>query len=205
MSWQNWIRTVEIEPELSAANPSTVDGQVESLLRSGCRIFHLDVDDRGYGMLESLAPRVHRYDGVLDVHIAGAASVLEAVLRGADSVTVDAGAQDAAAASGVAREHGRQFGVLFPVLEGPGWLPLDASAVDLVSVAVDDSVTSLVRVREIADRLPAGVCLQVEGDVGHENVGALREAGASVLVVGRPLFEREDLPRTYRRLVQALA
>jgi pentose-5-phosphate-3-epimerase len=205
MSWHNWIRTVEIEPALSAANPSTLDAQVESLLRSGCRIFHLDVDESSYGMIDSLAPRVHRYAGVLDVHFAGDVSVLEAVLRGADSVTIDVGAQDAAEASGVAREHGRQFGVLFPVLESPGWFPLDASAVDLVSVAVEDSVASLVRVREIADRLPAGVCLQVEGGVTHENLGALHTAGASVFVVGRPIFEREDLPRTYRRLVQALA
>jgi pentose-5-phosphate-3-epimerase len=182
-----------------------VDGQVESLLRSVCRIFHLDVDEGSYGMIDSLAPRVHLYDGVLDVHIAGDASVLEAVLRGAESVTVDAGAHDAAQASGVAREHGCQFGVLFPVLEGPGWLQPDAAAVDLVSVAVDDSAASLVRVREIAGRRPAGVCAQVEDGVGYENVGTLRAAGASVLVVGRPIFEREDLPRTYRRLVQALA
>lgn len=205
MSWHDWIRTVEIEPALMAADPSMLDGQVEALLRSGCRIFHLDVDDRGYAMLEALAPLVHRYDGVLDVHLAGEGSVLEAVVRGADSVTVDPGAQDAAAASGVVREHGCQFGLLFPVLEGPGWLPLDASGVDLVSVAVDDSVASLVRVRAIVAGLPAGVCVQVEGEVGHDNVGALQAAGASVFVVGRPLFAREDLPRTYRRLVQALA
>ena len=205
MSWHEWIRTVEIEPAVSAADPLQVDGQVESLLRSGCRLFHLDVAEGDYGMIEWLAPLVHRYDGVLDVHLAGEASVLEAVQRGADSVTVDAGAQDAAAASEVAREHGRQFGVLFPPVLGPAWVPLPPSAVDLVSLEVDDSAASLARVRKVAGGLPAGMCLQVEGHVGHENVGALHEAGASVLVVGRALFEREDLPRTYRRLVHALA
>ena len=205
MSWHDWIRTVEIEPALSAANPLLVDGQVDALLRSGCKLFHLDVEEGDYGMIESLAPRVHRYDGVLDVHLTGEASVLEAVQRGADSVTVEAGAQDAAVAAGVAREHGCQFGVRFPPVLGPDWVPLDPATVDLVSLEVDDSSASLVRVRDVARALQAGMCLQVEGDVGHENVGALHEAGASVLVVGRPLFEREDLPRTYRRLVHALA
>jgi pentose-5-phosphate-3-epimerase len=205
MSWHDWIRTVEIEPAVSAANPLVVDGQIESLLRSGCKLFHLDVAEGDYGMVDSLAPLVHRYNGILDVHLAGEASALEAVQRGADSVTVDAGAQDAAAASRVARGHGCQFGVLFPPVLGPEWVPLDRAAVDLVSLEVDDTAASLVRVRKVAAGLPAGMCLQVQGDVGHENVGPLHAAGASVLVVGKPLFEREDLPRTYRRLVQALA
>lgn len=205
MSWRDWIRTVEIEPALSAADPSLLDGQVEGLLRAGCRIFHLDVDEGGYGLIESLAPLVHRYDGILDVHLAGGASVLEAVLRGADSVTVDPLGRDAEAASGVARGQGRQFGIVFPESQPEGGLALDASAVDLVSVVVDDTTASLAQVREIASDLPAGVFLQVEGDVNHDNVRAFRAVGATVFVVGRPLFEREDLPRTYRRLVQALA
>jgi pentose-5-phosphate-3-epimerase len=205
MSWPDWIRTVEIEPALSAADPLRLDGQVESLLRSGCRLFHVDVAEGDYGLIESLAPLVHRYDGVLDVHLAGQASALEAIQRGADSVTIDAGAQDAAPASLVAREHGRGFGVLFPPLLGPEWVPLDPGALDVVCLSVDDSAASLLRVREIAAGLPATICLQVEGAVGHDTVGPLHKAGARVLVVGGPLFEREDLPRTYRRLVQALA
>ncbi len=114
MSWHDWIRTVEIEPALSAADPLRIDEQVETLLRSGCRLFHLDVAEGNYGLIESLAPLVHRYDGIHDVHLAGQASALEAIQRGADSVTIEAGAQDAVAASAVARKHGRRFGVVFP-------------------------------------------------------------------------------------------
>jgi pentose-5-phosphate-3-epimerase len=47
--------------------------------------------------------------------------------------------------------------------------------------------------------------IQVGGGVSHENVRELYEAGARVLVVGTAIFEREDLPRAYRRLIQALA
>jgi pentose-5-phosphate-3-epimerase len=205
MSWHEWIRTVEVEPAVSSADPLRVDGQVESLLRSGCRLFHLDVPEGDYGTIDSLAPLVHRYDGILDVHLAGDGSVLEAVTRGADSVTVEAGAQDAAAASQVARAHGSQFGVLFPAVLSSAWVPLDPAGVDLVSLEVDDSAASLQRVRNVAAGLPAGMSLQVQGEVGHENIVALHKAGARVFVVGGPLFEREDLPRTYRRLVHALA
>ena len=202
MSWQQWIRTVEIEPSLSAANPAMLDAQVTSLLRSSCRIFRVDLDENGYRMLEALAPLVHHYDGVLDVRLHGEASVLEAIMRGADSVTIDTEIQDAGTAAGIVREHGRQFGVVFPDSEGSDWLPL--GGVDVVTVAVEDSAASLLRVREIAAALPPGTSLQVEGAVSHETVGPFHTSGAKVLVVGRPLFEREDLPRTYRRLIQAL-
>ena len=45
MGWNEWIRTVEIVPSLTTADPAAVEGQVEALSRSGCRIFHIDVGD----------------------------------------------------------------------------------------------------------------------------------------------------------------
>ncbi len=47
--------------------------------------------------------------------------------------------------------------------------------------------------------------IQVGGGITHENARALYDAGARAFVVGTAIFEREDLPRAYRRLVQALA
>ncbi len=47
--------------------------------------------------------------------------------------------------------------------------------------------------------------LQVDGGLGPDNVGQLYQAGADLLVAGTSIFGREDLPRAYRRLVQALA
>ena len=61
------------------------------------------------------------------------------------------------------------------------------------------------RVRELVTGLPSGVCVQVVGDLDHDSVRAFYDAGATVIVVGRSIFGREDLPREYRRLVQALA
>lgn len=194
MGWNEWIRTVEIAPSLTAADPSAVDGQVEALLRTGCRIFHIDND---LELLASIAPLIHRYDGVVDVHLARGARVSDAVAAGADSVTLDVASQSDV---DEARSRGSQVGVSFG--EEPGWLRPD---VDLVSVVVDDAPQAVNRVREIAKLLPAGMRLQVEGEFGYDTVRAFYDAGATVIVVGESIFEREDLPRAYRRLVQALA
>jgi thiamine monophosphate synthase len=48
------------------------------------------------------------------------------------------------------------------------------------------------------------VCLQVVGDIGQDSVRGFSDAGATVILVARSILEREDLPRAYRRLVQAL-
>ena len=45
MSWSEWIRTIEVEPSLYAADFSRLGQQVEILLRAECRVFHYDVGD----------------------------------------------------------------------------------------------------------------------------------------------------------------
>lgn len=191
MGWADWIRDVEIAPSLTAAQPAAVAGQVEVLLRAGCRIFHLDDD---LDLLERIAPVMHRYGGIVDIRLSNPGDVPAAIALGADSVTVEVVTQ---AVSEEVRAAGRQLGVDFAGAPG-----LD---VDLVSVAVDGSAGSLERVREVARGLTPGACLQVMGDLGHDSVRAFYDAGATVIVVGPSIFEREDLPRAYRRLVQALA
>jgi ribulose-phosphate 3-epimerase len=64
---------------------------------------------------------------------------------------------------------------------------------------------SLERVRELRSLVPRTMHVQVDGGVGPENIRDLRDAGASLFVAATAIFGREDLPRAYRRLVQALA
>jgi len=45
VGWNDWIRTVEVEPSLYAADFSRLGEQIEVLLRAGVRIFHFDVGD----------------------------------------------------------------------------------------------------------------------------------------------------------------
>jgi ribulose-phosphate 3-epimerase len=63
-----------------------------------------------------------------------------------------------------------------------------------------DSYERIARLRTLVD-----CYVQVDGGVNQDNVRAVHEAGADLLVVGSGIFGRDDLPRAYRRLVQALA
>ncbi len=47
--------------------------------------------------------------------------------------------------------------------------------------------------------------MQVDGGIDNENMRSVYDAGATLIVSGTAIFGREDLPRAYRRLVQALA
>ena len=60
-------------------------------------------------------------------------------------------------------------------------------------------------VRFLRQLVPDGVHVQVDGGVGPDNVRALHDAGADLLVAGTSIFGQEDLPRAYRGLVQAVA
>ena len=125
MGWHDWVRTVEVEPSLYAADFSRLGEEVEILLRAGVRVFHFDVGDghfvepitMGPIVLRSIAPIVHAMDGVVDCHL-----MVDNPLRhfpqiaeaGGDSVTFHYEAvDDVPATIAAAREHGLQVGVAF--------------------------------------------------------------------------------------------
>ena len=64
MAWRDWVRTVEIEPSIYAADFTRLGDQIEALLDAGVRIFHFDVGDGhfvppvtiGPIVLQSIAP-----------------------------------------------------------------------------------------------------------------------------------------------------
>lgn len=227
MSWGEWIRTVEVEPSLYAADFSRLGEQVEILLRAETRVFHFDVGDghfippitMGPIVLQWIAPLVHDAGGVLDCHL-----MVEAPERhlakfreaGADSVTVHFEAcSDLPAVVAQAREHELQVGMAL----NPGTGVEEAAAaaleagVDLIlcmsvhpGYSGQDFIPEAVeRVRKLRELVPASVPVQVDGGVGPGNIRELYEAGAALFIAGAAIFGREDLPRAYRRLVQALA
>jgi len=67
---------------------------------------------------------------------------------------------------------------------------------------MDGALERIARTREL---LPATIYVQVDGGIDNDNVRAVYDAGASLIVAGTSIFGGEDLPRSYRRLVQALA
>ena len=99
MSWSDWIRTLEVEPSIYAADFSRLGEQVETLLRAECRVFHWDVGDAhfippvtmGPIVLQWVAPIVHRAGGALDCHLmvdSPERHIPQFAEAGADSVTV---------------------------------------------------------------------------------------------------------------------
>ncbi|HWE82692.1 MAG TPA: hypothetical protein VG265_13665 [Gaiellaceae bacterium] len=209
MSWNRWIRTVEIVAAVSRSQPVLLAGQADALLRTGCRIFHVRVgaDLGALSTVRLLAPLAKRYDGVISIQIDGDPSpgALAAVAEaGASSVTVQYEAvADARATLGWAREHGLAAGLA--VAEGTDFEAVSALAPDLVRSPGAHQYEQLKNVRLLSRALVPGTPIQVGGGLSHENVKELYQAGARLLVVGAAIFDREDLPRAYRRLVQALA
>jgi ribulose-phosphate 3-epimerase len=227
VSWGDWIRTIEIEPSLYGADFSRLGEQVDVLLRAECRVFHYDVGDghfvppvtTGPIVLKWIAPIVHRAGGVLDCHL-----MVEAPERhipqfkeaGADSVTVHFEAcPDLPAVAALAREHALEVGMAFNPETGVEEAAAAALEAD-VDVALCMSIhpgysgqefmpEAITRIRTLRSLLPDSVHVQVDGGVGPTNIRELYDAGATLFVAATAIFGREDLPRAYRRLVQALA
>ena len=224
MAWRDWVRTVEVEPSVYAADFTILGEQVQHLLNAGARVFHFDVGDGhfvppvtiGPVVLRSLAPMVHRMGGVLDCHLMvdnPAHHFPELAESGGDSVTFHVEvADDPSAVIAQAREHGLGVGIAFnPETEVETAAEAANAGADLclcMSIVpgysgqefMEDAYARIERLRSLVD-----CYVQVDGGVNQDNVRAVHDAGADLLVVGSGIFAREDLPRSYRRLVQALA
>ncbi len=226
MPWQDWIRTVEIEPSLYAADFLHLGEQLDALLRTGARIFHFDVGDGhfiepitiGPVVLQAVARRVHEFDGAaVDCHLMVDNPVHHFPLiarAGGDSVTFHYEAvDDVPATIAAAREHDLAVGVAFNPETEPEDVAKFAGGADIVlCMSIHPGYSGQAFMPEALDRvgrlravLPESVHIQVDGGIDNDNVRAVYEAGATLLVAGSAVFDREDLPRAYRRLVQALA
>lgn len=224
MAWRDWVRTVEIEPSLLAADFAHLGEQVQYLLNAGARIFHFDVGDghfvppitMGPPILRSIAPMIHRMGGFVDCHLMvenPAHHFPEIAASGGDSVTFHVEAvDDVAGVLAQAREHGLGAGIAFnpdtQVAVAAEAARLGADLCLCMTVVPgyggqDLLEGSLERITELRGLVDCFV--QADGGIHQDNVRAVHDAGAELIVVGSGIFQREDLPRSYRRLVQALA
>jgi ribulose-phosphate 3-epimerase len=224
VAWRQWVRTVEIEPSIYAADFTRLGEQIQSLLDAGVRVFHFDVGDGhfippvtiGPIVLRSIAPMIHRMDGRIDCHLMvdnPPHHFEEIAASGGDSVTFHVEAvEDVGTVLAQAREHGLGAGVAFnpgtDVEVGAEAANLGADLCLCMSINpgysgqqfLEESYERIERLRGLVDCL-----VQVDGGVSEENIGRVRKAGADLLIVGNGIFSHEDLPQAYRGLVQALA
>ncbi len=222
MSWNDWVRTFEVEPSLYAADFAQLGAQIEELLGAGCRVFHFDVGDghfvepitMGPIVLRSISPLVHGGGGVIDVHLMVErpakyfAPIAEA---GGDSATFHFEAvDDVPGTIRAAHEHGLQAGIAFNPETEPEDVVAVAGDADLVlcmSIHPGYSGQSFLagsyeRLGRLRAALPAHIHVQVDGGVSENNIREARDAGATVLVAGAAIFGHDDLAGAYRRLAQ---
>ena len=224
MAWNDWVRTVEVEPSLYAADFANLGEQVQYLLNAGARVFHFDIGDGhfvppitiGPVVLRSIAPMIHRMGGVIDCHLMvddPAHHFPELAESGGNSVTFHVEAvTDVPGTIAQAREHGLEVGIAF----NPGTEPevaaeaANAGADLILCMSIEPGYSGQEFMPEALERISrlrslVDCYIQVDGGISQDNIREVHDAGAGLLVAGSAIFEREDLPRSYRRLVQALA
>ena len=223
MGWNDWVRTVEVEPSLYTADFSRLGEQIDALVRAGVRIFHFDVGDGhfvepitiGPIVLESIAPLIHSFDGAaIDCHLMvdnPTKHFPQIAEAGGDSVTFHYEVvEDVPGTIAAAREHGLEVGVAFSPRTEPEDVAKVAGDADLVlcmsihpgysgQTFMPEAVDRIERLREA---LPEHVYIQVDGGIDQETIGRAYAAGARLLVAGSAIFGREDVTRGYRRLLQ---
>lgn len=225
MGWASWTRGgVEIEPSLYAADFTRLGDQIDSLLGVGCRIFHFDAGDGhfippvtiGPVVLRSIAPMIHAAGGVIDCHLMVSDPrhhLAEFAESGADSVTFHVEAtDDPHGVASAAREFGLAVGIAFNPATEPARAAAfaDAAGAELVlCMSIEPGYSgqpfmdaAYGRIEQLAALV--AVPIQVDGGVGEANAGAVRDAGASLLVAGNAVFADPDPAAAFTRIAAAV-
>jgi ribulose-phosphate 3-epimerase len=224
VAWQDWIRGVEVEPSLYAADFSRLGEQIEELLDGGVRVFHYDIGDGhfiepitiGPIVLESIAGLVHSRGAVLDCHLMvdnPDRHIPQVARAGGDSVTFHVEVtDDPGRLIALARELGLGVGVAFKpetAVEEAARAAEDADIALCMSIEPGYSgqsfmPESLERIARLRELLP-GKPIQVDGGIDPDTIRPARDAGASLFVAGTSIFGQNDISRAYATLRQLVA
>jgi ribulose-phosphate 3-epimerase len=221
VGWTDWIRGVEVEPSLYAADFARLGDQIEELLDAGVRVFHYDIGDGhfvepitiGPIVLESIADLVHRRGGVLDCHLMvdnPERHIPQVARAGGDSVTFHVEVtDDPGGLIELARSLDLGVGVAFKpatAVEDAARAAEEADVVLCMSIEpgysgqafMPDALGRITRLRELLPDKP----IQVDGGIGPDTIGPARESGANLLVAGSSIFGPDDVAAAYARLVE---
>jgi ribulose-phosphate 3-epimerase len=210
MAWKDWVRTIEVEPSLYAADFLRMGEQIDHLLGAGSRVFHFDIGDghfiepvtMGPIVLQAISPLIHKFEGVLDCHLMvdDPEHHFEMVKKaGGDSVTFHVEAcEEPWKAIKLARDLDLGVGVAFNPETTVGDAVGASIGADLVlCMSIHPGYSgqsfmpeSLERIRQLREQLHQNLFVQVDGGVGEDNVADIRRAGASLAVAGTSIFGR---------------
>lgn len=217
------LHQTTVAPSILSADAARLGQQATLVLEAGARIIHVDVMDGhfvpnitiGPFVVTALAPIVHAYGGVVDVHLMIRRPELfveRFAAGGADVITVHQEAcrhlhrvlsqiREARAAAGVALNPATPIETL---AEARAWCDL----VLVMSVnpgfgGQEFIPTSLAKLQAARAYLPSSVALEVDGGVNSTNAATLVAAGANVLVAGSSVFATGDPAARFRELQAA--
>ena len=221
MGWHDWIRGVEIEPSLYAADFARLGEQIEALLDAGARVFHYDVGDGhfvepitiGPIVIESIADVVHGRGAVLDCHLMvdnPERHIPQVARAGGDSVTFHVEVTDnPGSLIELARSHELGVGVAFKPKTAVEDAARAAAGADIAlcmsiepgysgQAFMPEALDRIARLRELLPLTP----IQVDGGIGPDTIGPACEAGASLFVAGTSIFGQGDVAAAYAGLVE---
>jgi len=221
VGWHDWIRGLEIEPSLYAADFARLGEQIEALLDAGARVFHYDVGDGhfvepitiGPIVIESIADVVHGRGAVLDCHLMvdnPERHIPQVARAGADSVTFHVEVTDnPGSLIELARSHELGVGVAFKPKTAVEDAARAAAGADIAlcmsiepgysgQAFMPEALDRIARLRELLPLTP----IQVDGGIGPDTIGPACEAGASLFVAGTSIFGQGDVAAAYAGLVE---
>jgi ribulose-phosphate 3-epimerase len=221
VGWRNWIRGVEVEPSLYAADFARLGEQIEELLDAGVRVFHYDIGDGhfvepitiGPIVVESIADLVHGRGGVLDCHLMvdnPERHIPQVARAGGDSVTFHVEVtDDPGSLIELARSLDLGVGVAFKPATAVDDAARAAEAADIAlcmsiepgysgQAFMPDALGRIARLRELLPDTP----IQVDGGIGLDTIRPARDAGANLFVAGSSVFGQDDAAAAYARLVE---
>ncbi len=220
---EDLLHQTQIAPSILSADFSRLGEDVQSVLRAGARVIHLDVMDGhfvpnitiGPLVVAALQPIVHGAGALLDVHLMierPERFVAEFAEAGADVITVH---QEACPhlhrVLGQIREAGSAAGVSLNPATPIETLSEARAHCDLVLVmSVNPGFggqsfieTSTAKVAAARAYLPERVAIEVDGGVSESNAGTLVAAGADWLVAGSSVFGGSQTEERFRALARA--
>jgi ribulose-phosphate 3-epimerase len=221
MSWSEWIRGVEVEPSLYAADFTRLGEQIEELLDAGVRVFHYDIGDghfvepitMGPIVIESIADLVHGRGAVLDCHLMvdnPERHIPQVARAGGDSVTFHVEVTgDPGSLIELARSHDLGVGAAFKPKTAVEDAARAAEGADIAlcmsiepgysgQAFMPEALDRIARLRELLPETP----IQVDGGIGPDTIGPARQAGGSLFVAGTSIFGQDDVAAAYARLVE---